>query len=104
MGLPGTPATRATRPPAAGPMLRYFRALNSFGDSGLPGLAASWPAAPSEMTASASAPTVIPATLRAKSMRASLSSADEAHREPAAAPHRHADAAVADRHERVHLR
>src|SRR5688572_23711709 len=30
-GSPGTPATRDTRPPAAGPTRRYLRALNSFG-------------------------------------------------------------------------
>src|SRR5919204_6523260 len=30
-GSPAIPATRETRPPAAGPMLRYLSALNSFG-------------------------------------------------------------------------
>ena len=33
-GLPATPAARDTRPPAAGPMLRYLSDLNSFGYSG----------------------------------------------------------------------
>src|SRR5262245_66002782 len=32
-GSPGIPATRDTRPPAAGPMLRYLSALNSLGES-----------------------------------------------------------------------
>src|SRR5437660_235964 len=30
-GSPGTPATRATRPPTAGPISRYLSALNSGG-------------------------------------------------------------------------
>src|SRR5688500_14594015 len=30
-GSPATPATRETRPPAAGPIRRYLRVLNSFG-------------------------------------------------------------------------
>ena len=33
-GSPGTPATRETRPPAAGPMVRYLSALNGVGASG----------------------------------------------------------------------
>src|SRR5437773_3964248 len=40
-GSPGMPATRDTRPPAAGPMLRYLRALNSFGESRQAGLGSS---------------------------------------------------------------
>src|SRR5207302_5917912 len=35
------PATRDTRPPAAGPMLRYLSALNSFGESRQTGLGSS---------------------------------------------------------------
>src|SRR5438270_10627693 len=40
-GSPATPATRDTRPPAAGPMLRYLSALNSFGESRQTGLGSS---------------------------------------------------------------
>src|SRR5437764_7994182 len=40
-GSPAMPATRDTRPPAAGPMLRYLRALNSFGESRQTGVGSS---------------------------------------------------------------
>src|ERR1035437_815810 len=40
-GSPGMPAARDTRPPAAGPMLRYLSALNSFGESRQAGLGSS---------------------------------------------------------------
>src|SRR5919201_1760870 len=40
-GSPAIPATRETRPPAAGPMLRYLSALNSFGESRQIGLTSS---------------------------------------------------------------
>src|SRR5207244_7627367 len=48
-GSPGTPATRDTRPPAAGPMLRYLSALNSFGLSRHAGFSGS--CAPTAITA-----------------------------------------------------
>ena len=40
-GSPGMPATRDTRPPAAGPMFRYLSALNSFGESRQAGVGSS---------------------------------------------------------------
>src|SRR5436189_2726466 len=40
-GSPGMPATRDTRPPAAGPMFLYLSALNSFGESRQAGLGSS---------------------------------------------------------------
>src|SRR5438270_12070300 len=48
-GSPATPATRDTRPPAAGPMLRYLSALNSFGLSRHAGFSGS--CAPKAITA-----------------------------------------------------
>jgi hypothetical protein len=51
--LPGTPVARETRPPAAGPMLRYLSAPNSFGASGFSVLGASW--APTDVARHAAA-------------------------------------------------
>src|SRR5436190_11988893 len=50
-GSPGMPATRATRPPAAGPMLRYLRALKSFGESLHAGLGSSCAASAAKLAA-----------------------------------------------------
>src|SRR3954469_13425933 len=83
-------------------MLRYLSALNSFGDSGVAGFGASWPAAPSERTASAAA-AVAAATFRAMRMRASLSSGHEPPLCPGADAER-AASAVADRRHGIHLR
>src|SRR5262245_13844439 len=82
-------------------MLRYFSALNSFGDSGGSGFLSSC-AAP-DITTSTHAAAVAKKTVRAEAMRASLSSADDAIDRPRP---RACDcgAFVADRHVRVHLR
>src|SRR6478672_7504979 len=78
MGLPGTPVTRATRPPAAGPMLRYLSALNSFGDSGLVVfVVVGASCAPTDITSNAHAAAVRNESFLPDNMRASLSSAND---------------------------
>src|SRR5215471_1567046 len=101
MGLPATPATRATRPPAAGPMLRYLSALNSFGDSGFFGV--SWPVAPSDSTVSALTAAASHATFRTEGMRASLSSGHGALPCSGPADRRDAGTRVTRRDVRIHL-